>query len=134
MVLSTGLIMGVFTQLACSLQAATEKLPNIVFKWLVVLCCAAFGAEALADVTSRSPNVILILADDLGYGDLSCYGATKIKPPNIDLIAKKRPALYRCLCVGGDLLAEPLRHYDRPLRLADGGKVRGDQLGCSVPF
>lgn len=33
------------------------------------------------------PNVVLIFADDLGYGDLGCYGATKIKTPNIDKLA-----------------------------------------------
>src|SRR5690606_22497050 len=35
------------------------------------------------------PNVIIILADDLGYGDLSCYGAKKINTPNIDQIANQ---------------------------------------------
>ena len=33
------------------------------------------------------PNVVLIFADDLGYGDLGCYGATKLKTPNIDRLA-----------------------------------------------
>ena len=33
------------------------------------------------------PNVIYIYADDLGIGDLSCYGATKISTPNIDKLA-----------------------------------------------
>lgn len=33
------------------------------------------------------PNVLLILADDLGYGDLGCYGATKVETPNIDSLA-----------------------------------------------
>jgi len=33
------------------------------------------------------PNIILINADDLGYGDLSCYGATKVQTPNIDRLA-----------------------------------------------
>lgn len=33
------------------------------------------------------PNIILIYADDLGYGDISCYGATKISTPNIDRLA-----------------------------------------------
>lgn len=39
--------------------------------------------------TQENPNVIIINADDLGYGDLSCYGATKLKTPNIDRLAKE---------------------------------------------
>ena len=35
------------------------------------------------------PNVIYILADDLGYGDLSCYGQKKFQTPNIDRLAKE---------------------------------------------
>ena len=35
------------------------------------------------------PNVIYILADDLGYGDLSCYGQTHFQTPNIDALAKQ---------------------------------------------
>ena len=35
----------------------------------------------------QRPNVIYIMADDLGYGDLSCYGATKIHTPNLDKLA-----------------------------------------------
>jgi arylsulfatase A-like enzyme len=47
---------------------------------------ALCGAGALyAD--STPPNVVLILVDDLGYGDLSCYGATRIHTPNIDQLA-----------------------------------------------
>jgi arylsulfatase A len=40
-------------------------------------------------VAADKPNVILINADDLGYGDLSCYGATKLKTPNVDRLAKE---------------------------------------------
>ncbi|HUV64922.1 MAG TPA: sulfatase-like hydrolase/transferase, partial [Sedimentisphaerales bacterium] len=36
---------------------------------------------------AKPANVVIIYADDLGYGDVSCYGATKIKTPNIDRVA-----------------------------------------------
>lgn len=36
---------------------------------------------------SEPPNVVIIFADDLGYGDLGCYGATKVQTPNIDQLA-----------------------------------------------
>ncbi|WP_017446232.1 sulfatase-like hydrolase/transferase [Gayadomonas joobiniege] len=39
--------------------------------------------------STEPPNVIVILADDLGYGDLGVYGATKVKTPNIDKLAQQ---------------------------------------------
>jgi arylsulfatase A len=35
------------------------------------------------------PNIVFVMADDMGYGDPSCYGATKIKTPNMDKLAKQ---------------------------------------------
>ena len=35
------------------------------------------------------PNVIILNVDDLGYGDIGCYGATKVKTPNIDRLAQE---------------------------------------------
>lgn len=35
------------------------------------------------------PNIVLILADDIGYGDLGCYGATKVRTPNLDRLARE---------------------------------------------
>ena len=45
----------------------------------------AFGKAC--DNAPRRPNIILIMADDLGYGDVSCYGATALSTPNIDQLA-----------------------------------------------
>ena len=40
---------------------------------------------------AKKPNIIVIMADDLGYGDLGCYGAKpkNLKTPNIDMLAKE---------------------------------------------
>jgi hypothetical protein len=39
--------------------------------------------------SSRPANFVLLLADDLGYGDLSCYGSKEIKTPNIDGLSEE---------------------------------------------
>ena len=44
---------------------------------------------ATAEDREQRPNVVLILADDLGYGDLSCYGQTGFETPAIDQLAKE---------------------------------------------
>jgi arylsulfatase A-like enzyme len=48
---------------------------------------AGLGLAVLAFAAPELPNVVLVFADDLGYGDLGCYGATKVKTPNIDKLA-----------------------------------------------
>jgi len=71
-----------------------------VERWLVVFRMLAAGLLAavatpvtvVADTTpggqtARRPNIILIVADDLGYGHVGCFGQTKIATPNIDRLA-----------------------------------------------
>lgn len=52
-----------------------------------VLTSLSGPAAAQAAEKSASPNVVVILCDDVGWGDLGCYGATKIKTPNLDGLA-----------------------------------------------
>ncbi len=54
--------------------------------------CAAsmmLPKETIAQAAQKRQNIVLILADDLGYGDLACYGATDTVTPNIDRLAKE---------------------------------------------
>jgi arylsulfatase A len=53
----------------------------------ILLLAHLIAVSALA--ADQRPNIVLILADDLGYGDVGCYGATKVKTPNIDRLASE---------------------------------------------
>jgi len=52
--------------------------------FVVLVSLAVFGNARAAET---KPNIVFILADDLGYGDLGCYGQTKIKTPHLDRLA-----------------------------------------------
>ena len=60
------------------------------------ICCIA-AAQALSAVTADDrPNIVVILCDDLGYGDLACYGHPHIKSPNLDQMAADGMRLSAC--------------------------------------
>lgn len=62
---------------------------NPTVKFILVLCGIIITNNIFAkDIgNNRRPNIIFIMADDLGYGDLGCYGQQKIRTPNIDKLA-----------------------------------------------
>ncbi|MFG0256218.1 MAG: sulfatase-like hydrolase/transferase, partial [Rhodopirellula sp. JB053] len=51
-----------------------------------------------SDWGTTPPNIVLILADDLGYGELGCYGQQKIKTPNLDRLAEQGMRLTEHYC------------------------------------
>ncbi len=55
----------------------------------------------------KKPNVVFILADDLGYGDLSCYGQEKFETPNIDRLAQNGMRFTQCY--SGTTVSAPSR-------------------------
>jgi arylsulfatase A-like enzyme len=72
-----------------------------------VAAVIAATAPAAAAGPPRKPNIVFILADDLGYGDLGCYGQEKIKTPNIDRLA--REGMRFTQCYAGSTVCAPSR-------------------------
>lgn len=70
---------------------------------LLFIPAAGFAAEA----KTRKPNIIFIMADDLGYGDLGCYGQKQIKTPNIDRLAAEGMRFTNCYA--GSTVCAPSR-------------------------
>jgi arylsulfatase A-like enzyme len=62
---------------------------NTLFKQSLLAGLVTFPLAAICNEApkTKNPNIILIFCDDLGYGDLSCYGATQYKTPNLDRMA-----------------------------------------------
>jgi arylsulfatase A len=89
------------------------------FPWVAAIAIVFFFAPSrLAAGTPKRPNVIVILADDLGYGDVGCYGAKGFKTPNLDRMAAEGMRLTSfytgCpVCSGSRAALLTGRHYQR---------------------
>ena len=64
-----------------------HRLGNVARMPLLGLAILLLTLTPVPAQETRPPNVVVIMADDLGYGDLSCYGATSLSTPHIDQLA-----------------------------------------------
>lgn len=67
----------------------TRKISRREFVGATVAGAAIAAAPDLSQAQNRRPNILFILADDLGYGDLSCYGRPDYQTPHLDRIARE---------------------------------------------
>ena len=78
-------------------------------------------AQQRQDITPRTPNVLFIYADDLGYGDLECYDGTQVKTPNINRLAKNGIRFTNAHATASYQYALPIFHANRRVRMAPPG-------------
>lgn len=67
------------------MRKAYIAITSLLSPWL----CLEAGAVNKRNADTSRPNVIIILADDLGYGDLGCYGAQGVSTPHVDALASQ---------------------------------------------
>ena len=53
---------------------------------LLVICCVFLGVRCSSARAEAKPNVVIVITDDQGYGDLSCHGNPILKTPNLDAL------------------------------------------------
>ncbi|MDG2359475.1 MAG: arylsulfatase [Planctomycetaceae bacterium] len=90
---------------------------------LIVWSSVVFNTAA----ADRPPNIVFILADDLGYGDLSCFGQGTLKTPNLDRMAGEGMRLTRHYA--GSTVCAPSRCVFLTGKHAGHGTVRGNGPG-----
>ena len=76
-------------------------------KRVLMIAGGAVAATACATQTGPRPNIVFILADDLGWGDLGCYGQQRFQTPNIDSLAAN--GLRFTQCYSGTTVSAPSR-------------------------
>lgn len=95
---------------------------------LFLALCVLLAGEAFA---ARRPNIIYVLADDLGYGDLGCYGQKTLKTPNLDRMAREGMRFTRHYA--GSTVCAPSRCVLMTGLHTGHARVRGNGPGQLLP-
>jgi len=82
-------------------------------------------------VSDRKPNIIFILADDLGYGDVGCYGQKTVKTPNLDKMAAE--GIRFTDCYAGSTVCAPSRCCLMTGYHTGHARLRGNKLHPLLP-
>jgi arylsulfatase A-like enzyme len=75
-------------QAASMIKSLGMKRTKLTLTTTLLFLLLTGGTAFSQRTTAAKPNIVYILADDIGYGDIGCYGQTKIETPNIDALAK----------------------------------------------
>ena len=88
------------------------EMPRFNRLWLVsYLAFTAATPAAEPNTTPSKPNIIYIMADDLGYGDLGCYGQERIRTPKIDRMSAEGMRFTQCYA-GSTVCAVQMHAHD----------------------
>lgn len=87
--------------------------------------CATTTERTAREVSVKKPNIIFILVDDLGYGDLGCYGQEKIQTPSLDRMC--REGIKFTDCYAGSTVCAPSRSVLMTGQHTGHTRVRGNK-------
>jgi arylsulfatase A-like enzyme len=107
--------------------------PAIIAVVLAILLawCLASKPQARAAADSKRPNILFILADDLGYGDLGCYGQKQIQTPRVDRLASQGMRFTQCYA--GSTVCAPSRCCLMTGRHTGHATIRGNAMVALRP-
>ncbi len=97
---------------------------------LVLAAAVSAPAAGRLPLPPRPPNIIFILADDLGYGELGCYGQKKILTPNLDRLAAEGMRFTQCYA--GSTVCAPSRSTLMTGQHTGHTRVRGNSAAAAL--
>jgi hypothetical protein len=90
------------------LEPEVRTVRSFILRGIIALVVTSFIPPAQSHAqTTRPPNIVFILADDLGYAELGCYGQKKMRTPCLDQLAREGVRFTQFYC--GNAVCAPSR-------------------------